>query len=175
MPLQNEAQYTLLNTDITVTNQVEFATYVANNNDQAIANAYNLDANPQYWVWRTKVLKTDIYQKASVDGTTWNWTEYINRSAAEKAAWQEMFDNPDLAFNPSLPSVQQGLQDIFSGASSAGQRMHIRTFCRKLARRIERLLLNGSGTGTTTNPGTLVYEGTIDGRDVGHALRGVPL
>ena len=88
-------------------------------------------------------------------------------------AWQELFDPLDDTLNPSLPQVQQALQDIFSGSGNAQQnRAHLAPISRRLALRGERLFATGAGT--TGTPGRMGPEGTLTYLDVAHATRGVP-
>jgi hypothetical protein len=170
-----EAQYQQLNTDITITNQAEFAQHVTDRNDQAIADAYNLNASPAFWVWKTSLSEKAIYEETSPTGSVWNWTTYIGQSVQERDAWARMF-NPGV-INPSLPQVRDAYNRIFGGTgASQTQRDHLTAMSRRLAQRDEALFANtGGGAGTTAAPATLTYEGRLTARDVGHALRGVPL
>ena len=177
--LPNDAAYTTLNTDITVTNAAEFATAVANSDDQTIANAYNLVASPDYWVWRTAISAQEVYAVTTGDGTSWSWTAFINRSQGERDGWREMFAATGVV-NAALANIRQGIADIFSGTTGAAQRAHLLAIGRRQARRIEKLFsiatVGGVGTrGSTANPDTMTFEGTLTARDVAHALRGVAL
>jgi hypothetical protein len=91
----------------------------------AIAQAYALDASPDFWVWRTAVLESEYTREPSVDGTSWSWTAYIGRSQGERDAWARMFMGGLGGANPSLANVRQGFADIFSGAGGASQRAHL--------------------------------------------------
>lgn len=166
-------QCTAFGVDVNTTNQSEFAALVANADDQLIANAYNLDASPVYWVWRTRVTRKEIYEAPSVDATTWSWPDYIARSVAEKSAWGEMFNNPASEINPALANTRQGVADIFSQASGANQRTHLLATGRRHATRAEKLF--ATGTGSTGSPGTMTFEGSISRLDVAHCVRNVPL
>lgn len=157
------AQRQTMLTDITVTNNAEFGSRVANNEDQPIADAYNAPASPDFWVWKTMLLVKEVYEAASVDGTTWSTPAYISRSVGERDAWRDVYAIPG-AFNPSLPNARAGLADIFSGPSGAGQRAHLLAIGRRLATRAERLLATGAGS--TASPGTLTFEGKLFGRDI---------
>ncbi len=178
MPFTNGQKTAFVN-DVTVVNQAEFAAAVAASDDQTIANAYNLNATPDYWVWKTSLRAKDIYETTTADATTWSWTTYINRSQGERDGWQELFAVTGMT-NPSLANVRQGVADIFSGAGGATQRTHLLTIARRLARRAEKLFaiatVGGVGTrGSTANPDTMTFEGLVTFRDVANALRGVPL
>lgn len=131
----------------------------------AIAAAYNLQAAPDFWVWRTSVTKSEIVQKTSQDSTVFAWTGtgFITRSVGEQAAWRELFENG--ACNPSLPNTRQAFQDIFSGgtAPAPANRTHLLAVARRKATRIEKLF--ATGTGSTASPAAMVIEGSISYQD----------
>lgn len=169
MPL-TDAQYVVLQNDILVTNEAEFADEVAARDDQVIADAYNLPANPEYWVYRIAVPKEEIVGQVSQDGTSFTWagTGFIGRSTQEILAWRELFDVAD-NLNPSLPQVRQALMDIFSGTgAAASNRAHMASISRRRATRGERLF--ASGAGTPASPGTMTFVGTITLYDVAHVI-----
>jgi hypothetical protein len=122
-----------------------------------IAAAYNLAASPDYWVWRTFVPDSEIYQ-ATVDTTTWSWTIFIARSQGERDAWRQMV-NMAGGINPSLLNVRNGIADIFSGAGGLAQRTYMLNVSRRLATRVEKLFASGSGT--TASPSNMGAEGPI--------------
>jgi hypothetical protein len=166
------AQRTILRADIQADATLNTLPHNSNSAQQ-IVDAYNLDASPAFWVWRTAVTKVDYVGSTSVDGTVFSYvgTGFITRSAGEQAAWRDMFDNPANAVNPSLPQVRQAFQDIFSGAvaPAPANRTHLATMSRRRATRLEKLFAvdsSGPGTGTgargaTGNPGALVVEGHL--------------
>jgi hypothetical protein len=147
---------------------VEFRTQGATG---AMANFFNLEAVPAYWVWKTKVPKTDYTNGVSVDGTTFSWTGsgFITRQQGERDAWRELFSTGN-AVNPSLANVRQAFTDIFSGgtAPAPANRTHLLAMSRRPATRGEKLFATGAGT--TANPSLLVFEGSISGDDVVQAL-----
>lgn len=139
----------------------------------AIAAAYNANAAPDYWVWRTAVSKSELVNSTSVDGTTfaWNGAGFITRSQGERDAWREMFNGEGYC-NPSLPQVRAAFTDIFSGgtAPAPANRIHLATVSRRKATRAEKLfVVSGSGTGTTGAPSVMSFEGTITVQDVSTA------
>jgi len=130
---------------------------------QAIAAAYNVNAAPAFWVWRTRITEEEIVGEASPDGTLWSWPAYISRSAGEQNCWSRMFAKTE-GINASRPNVRQGLADIFSGPSGVAQRTHLLAIGRRLSTRAEKLF--ATGTGSTASPGTMTFEGTITVSDV---------
>lgn len=129
----------------------------------AIAAAYSLVAAPDFWVWRTFVADSEIYEATSVDATVWSWTIYIARSQAEREAWRQMV-NMRGGLNASLANVRTGIADIFSGAGGAAQRTHLLALGRRKATRVEKLF--AAGTGSTASPATMVIEGLLNYVDV---------
>lgn len=146
-----------------------------NNSDgnSAIAAVYNVAASPSYWVWRTFLSDSDMYELMSPDATSWSWTIYIQRSQAERDAWRQMV-NMKGGINPSLANTRTAIADIFSGVAGAAQRTHLTSLGRRLASRVEKLLglatVGGSGTrGSTANPDTMGFEGPITYQDIEQA------
>ena len=152
-----------------------------NNSDgnSVIAAAYNLNAVPDFWVWRTSVPKSEMTNSVSVDATTFSWTGtgFITRSVGERDAWRELFGEGGVC-NPSLANVRQAFSDIFSGATAPApaNRTHLTTVARRKATRGEKLF--ATGTGSTASPGLLnvvaagaigFSEGQLTYSDVGQA------
>lgn len=139
-------------------------------NAVVIADAYNATASPDFWVWRTRVHKSDYVNQPSVDGTLFAWTGtgFITRSVGERDAWREIFDR-DGYVNPALPNVRQAFTDIFSGATAPApaNRTHLSTVSRRKATRLERLF--ATGTGSTASPGIMAVEGAIGWEEIQEA------
>lgn len=136
-------------------NQAVAAAYAAKDTD-AIAAAYNVVASPNYWIWRASVTKDEFVNSTSVDGTTFSWTAFINRSQGERDAFGQIFMNAGQAVNPSLAPVQQAFTDIFSGAGGAATRAHMAAISRKLATIFAKLYAVGNGAAAT--PSTVPTE-----------------
>jgi hypothetical protein len=144
------------------------------NSDTAafIAEQYNLTASPDYWVWKTALTRKEVVESTSLDPDgvtprTFNWTGngFITRSQGERDAWREMWNHSG-AVNPSLPSIRQAFQDIFSGAAAPApsNRQHLLNVARKRATRAEKLF--ATGTGTAATPGVMSFEGLLQYPDV---------
>lgn len=167
------AQLTTLKADIVADGTLNAK---PNNSDgnAAIAIAYNLNASPDYWVWRTAVSKAEYYQSTSVDGTTFSMvgTGFITRAQGERDAWRDLFDSSGNA-NPSLPQVRQAVADIFSGATAPApaNRTHLLTVSRRKATRAEKLFATGSGT--TVSPSVMSFQGSVSYQDV-ESARNLP-
>lgn len=139
---------------------------IPNTDDGAfeIATAYNLNAVPDFWVWRSAVTEREFVEQSSQDGTSFSWPQYIARTEPERDGWKRLFATGTA--NPSLPNVRQAVADIFSGAQAApvAQRAHLIAVARRKTRRAEKLF--STGAGTTAAPATMGYEGTLSYQDV---------
>lgn len=132
-------------------------------NAQTVAEAYNLAASPDFWVWRTNVTRAEIYHSASADSTTWSWTTYKNQNVAEQNAWTQMFMGDSV--NMSLPNLRAGVSAIFTGTAQANaQRDHVLAVGRRKAKRAEKLF--ATGTGSTASPAVMGFEGNLVYTDV---------
>ena len=134
----------------------------------AIAAVYNTIVIPDFFVFRTKVSKSDIVNMVSPTGTTFSWSGaggFIARSIQEQTAWQEIF-NSDEQVNPSLANVRQAFLDIFSGAGAAAvaNKTHLAAMSWRKATRVEKLF--ATGTGTTVSPALMAFEGPLSLQDV---------
>lgn len=128
-----------------------------------IAISLNALAVPDYWVWRTAVSRSEIYNLTSPDGTTWNWTTYKNQGVAEQNAWTQMFMGDVADF--SKVNLRNGIGSIFTGSAQANaQTAHCLSMGRRLATRIEKLF--AIGTGTPASPAIMTFEGLIGYQDV---------
>lgn len=134
-----------------------------------IAAAYNTPASPDWIVWKTLLTEHQIVEQTSSASTVWSWTDYINRSQAERDAWVRMF-NGTFSINPSIAQVRQGIADIFSGPSGANQRTHLLAMGKRKATRLEKLFT--TGTGSDASPANLVTEGLLTQDDVTTARDG---
>jgi hypothetical protein len=134
----------------------------------AIAALLNLDASPDFWVWRTSVSKREVVNQQSRTGTSFTWAGngYITRSVGEQNCFDQLF-NSTLTCNPSLPNVRQAFTDIFSGTgNAAANRTHLDVVGRRKATRVEKLFATGTGADTSANAGTLTFEGAVSFQDV---------
>jgi hypothetical protein len=141
-----------------------------NNSDGSveIAAALNLDASPDFWVYKTRLAREDVVGGTSGDGTTFTWAGagYITRAQGERDAFSEIFALGSC--NPSMPNVRAAFTDIFSGTgNAAANRTHIANVQRRKASRFEKLF--ATGTGSTASPATLVLEGPISYQEIDEA------
>ena len=133
------------------------------NGDSAVvvAEAYNLPAQPDFWVWKTALQEQEVYEATAPDGTTWNWATYKGQSVQDRDSWTRMF-NPGVV-NPALKQTRDGWLAIFGGqGASQAQVNYLLAFSRRLASRTEKLYANtAQGAGSTAAPATMVFEGML--------------
>jgi hypothetical protein len=163
------AQLTTLATDINAQGSLSAARSAKD--ATIIANFYNANASPDFWVWRTSVSKAEYYQSTSIDGTIFSFVGagFITRTQGERDAWRDLFDAQGFA-NPALPQVRQAVADIFSGATAPApaNRTHLLTVSRRKAKLVEKLF--AVGTGSTAVPATMDVEGSLRAEDVQQAM-----
>jgi hypothetical protein len=166
-----DAQVATLRNALLTTTDPALQASVAARNDTETARLLNLDASPEFWVYRTRVHKSEFTNGTGPEGTTFSWTGtgFITRSVGERDAWRELFGT-DGYCDPSLANVRQAFVDIFSGATAPApaNRTHLAAVARKRASAFERIF--ATGTGTTVSPGALVVAGPADIEHVGRAL-----
>lgn len=163
------SQLTTLKTDINANTGVggEFEN-IPNTPDgnQTIADAYNQQASPDFFVWKTFVDTMAIKDVV-------NWTEVINRGDGEQFAFDLMIR--DGGINPSKSNVRTGLQDIFSGPQGANTRSALLDLAARKSSRAEKLFADTAGGNGSTkiNSANLTFEGKLTSNDV-EAARNLP-
>ncbi len=132
------------------------AGYIATGNDVGLAAWFN--ASVPFLVYRTSVSRVEIQNEPGPSGSEWDWTVYKNQSASEQGAWRDMAMGDGINF--SKEKVRAGIAKIFSGTgANAAHRSHVLSFATRDASRVESAL--SIGPGTTQEPATLTFEGTI--------------
>lgn len=134
-------------------------------NDTELARLYNLDASPQFVVWRTSVNQDEIMLNG------FDWTRVDNLSIGKSRIWEWMFDNSAKSINPSKPNIRAGIDQTWVGtAADLAVRAAVYVHCKRNARRGERLLATGAGS--DVSPGDLVFEGALSPQQVSDAMEG---
>jgi len=124
----------------------------------AIAKLYNLNATPDFYVWKTSV-STDEVRKSIV------WLEYLASSVSEKSAFELMLSNG--VIDPSDVNVRDGIEKIFGNQNQQTTRDNLISLSKRLATRVEKLF--AVGTGTVPTPATMGFEGKLTYQDVDSA------
>jgi hypothetical protein len=132
---------------------------VPQNSDGAfeVAAAYNLEASPDFTVWKRQVTIDEV-------GQNLDSSEVESLTTAENGRMQTF-----AAYNPSGPMPERQdhrdfFDGVFSGAQGVNTRALLLTLWKRLALRIEELY--ATGTGSDGSPATMAFEGTINFRDV---------
>lgn len=138
-----------------------------NNSDGAfeIAKAYNLNASPNFTVWKTSVSQDEIMQNGFA------WVEVDNLTVGKARIWEWMFQNTSRSINPSKANVRAGIAECWSGnaARNAVQAV-VLGHCKRLATRAEKLF--ATGTGSEAVPATMTFSGPLSYADVEIARNG---
>jgi hypothetical protein len=144
------AQKATLKTDV-LANSDTLALYNAGNH-AGLAAQYNLDAVPDYWVWRTSVPINEV-------GNTFNATELAGLTSLNTQRLQNLAAWSSVGVNPTTAGVRQFFDDIFSGAGGAITRPALLVLWRRKANRFEKVFATGAGT--TAAPSLLGLEGAL--------------
>lgn len=130
-----------------------------NNEDgaQGIADLLNLQAVPDFTVWKTLVNKSSV-------GATFDGSELASLTTAESNRLQTFAQWSALAIDPSDPDVRFLFDDVFSGAGGTVTRPALAELWKRLSNEVEKLF--AIGTGSDPDPATMDFEGNISRQDV---------
>lgn len=149
------------------------ATATNTGDDYAIAEWLNAQNDVAFYVWKTSVSTSDIY-----DNITWaNFTPsdtpdgtqvWANRSLAcqgKQFSLQTILVGRD-SINPTKSNIRSGLQDALtgipsgaSGATKSGGWNNVQAVMYRTTTRAEKYL--ATGTGTTGSPALMGFEGFV--------------
>jgi len=122
-----------------------------------IARLYNLNAAPNFTVWKTSVPIQQVGQSMDAGEVAGLTTANTNRLLV-----YANFSGGSL--NPSNDSIRAGFDSIFSGAGGVNTRANLLALWKRRAKRGEKLF--AVGTGSDAAPATLTFEGNITLQDV---------
>ena len=157
----SETQRTTLAAHIRANTDQDVIDALAVRNDSELTRLYNLAST--FYVWRTSITPAE-YRDAIV------WTEVDGLTTGKARIWEWITQNMTMAINTSSANVRQGLADAF--AQNTTTRPNLLAIAKRFATVAESIF--STGTGTSGNPGTLGFEGTITTEDVGRALNDNP-
>lgn len=124
------------------------------------ANAFNLNASPNFTVWKTLVTIDEV-------GNNFVGTELAGLTQANQARLQTIAQYSLGGVNPSVADRRAFFDDVFSAAGGAGTRAKLLILWKRLATRAEKLY--ATGTGSDAIPALLTFEGQISYQDVNSA------
>jgi hypothetical protein len=163
VPHLTNAQLLTLKASILAETDPTFVGYRNANDKPSMAAWYNANSSPAFIVWKTGIPKNEVgksFQATALAAITAG----NNDKLANFAAWNE-------TINPSRLDQRQFFDDVFSVAAGATTRAALLVLWKRTATRLEKLY--ATGTGSDAVPAQLVFEGTIDGGDIGEALEAV--
>jgi hypothetical protein len=164
MPL-TQAQKTILKADILANQDPVIIQAVEDGNDVSGAAWYNLQASPDFFVFKSFVSEQDI-KNLGVD-----FAEHLIFTAAEERTFRFLTDN---GFDPRFENIRSGLATTLTNHTDT--RDNILSISTKLASNIEKLFSTvgtgvGGGDGSAMNlAAILVFEGEITPRDIREAF-----
>lgn len=133
----------------------------SNDGNFEIAARLNLNASPNFFVWKTSVEVSEIMQ----NGFDWTRVDNLTVGKARIMEWMMLTGT----INPYRANVRAGILATFSVAADLNTRVAIFTHFQRLATRIEKLLATGAGTASNDQgigPATMSFEGPISYDDV---------
>lgn len=123
----------------------------------AIAAAFNLNASPDFTVWKSNVSIAEV--GAAIDA------DELSGLPTNDATRLDTFSTYNQSgVKPAKADRRSFFDNIFAGAGGATTRANLAVLWKRLATRAEALF--AVGTGTDTDPATLTFEGVISYQDV---------
>ena len=164
------AQCATLKTNIT--NDATLTTARTNRQDQVIADAYNVNATPTYYVWKSQVNRDDVMFSIGEGGTKFDTagTGYVTRTVQELMLFESVYNKATGYMNPMNEQQRDSFINSMSGATAPApaNRTHVQNVIRRLASRGERLFVDTTtqpctgGTGNKPNgPCLMTFEGPV--------------
>lgn len=148
-------------------------------NNVTIANAFNTNATPDFYVWRTSVSVEDVQNAIiyanmtpaqSPDGTQ-QWANKALHAQGKQFNLQNLILGRDF-INPSRTNVRAAFQDCLTGlptksdgTNQAAGWTAVEAAFKRLTTRVEKLFVTG-GNGAIGTPASLTFEGLLDYQDV---------
>lgn len=125
-----------------------------------IADDFNLQATPDFVVWRSSVPLDEVMRNGM------DWTRVDNLSVGKARIWDWLSRLGTL--NPSQANVRAGIDATWVGtAADLAVRAAVYVHCKRLATKAEKLF--ATGTGSDAVPATMAFEGVLSADDVAQA------
>jgi len=130
-----------------------------NNEDgaQGIADLLNVQAVPDFTVWKTNVTLNEMMN--AMDGP-----EFESLTTAETGRLQAFAAFSPEGMNPSFADKRQLFDDTFNGAGGTNTRPALLALWKRLSNEVEKLF--ATGTGSDADPAITDFEGNISRQDV---------
>lgn len=164
MPL-TPAQLTTFKDDIEANTDPVVVQGLSDGNDGDIANWYNLEANPNYWIFRNLVSSDEV--RDAIDAKN-----IADLTTADRGRTVDLLNiRLERGFSGSNPRDRSAWDDIFSAASGNESQQAILALWTRLSSNGENVfaLWTGDGVAAATAD-TTSFQGSISSRDVRDAL-----
>ena len=131
--------------------------FYINGDLSGLADYMNAAASPAFIVWKSNVVIGEV-------GKKFNATELAGLTSLNTQRLQNLAAWLIEGVNPSLASIRQFFDDIFSGAGGTNTRTALLALWKRSATRVEKVF--AAGTGSDAVPATLVVEGDLSTNDL---------
>lgn len=154
------AQLSTLKAAINAETDAAFVASRTANNEQGMADWYNVASTFVGWKSRVTLLET---------GQAFNGTEWAAMTSANHTRLTDVALWISTGYDASKADIRAMFNDIWSAAGGAVTRASLLALWKRVALRGEKLYC--TGTGSDASPGVFVFEGNITAQNVSDALR----
>jgi hypothetical protein len=124
----------------------------------AIANWYNQQQSPDYWIYRNLINIEEVQAAIELD-------DVVNMTTADVEKLNSIMNlRANAGFNGSKQSTRDAFDDVFSAAAGDDSQQAIAALWTRVANRIE--VVFATGAGTAINPSTTTFIGEVFPNDV---------
>lgn len=164
MPL-TPAEEALLKTDIEANTEQVVVTALAAGDDGAIATWYNLDAIPDYWLFRNDVPSAEV--RDAIDAH-----DIINMTDGDRGAVVDLLNiRLERGFSGAVDRDRSAWDDAFSTAAGDNSQQAILLLWTRLATNGEKVFSLSTGDGANVaNADTTTFQGDLTNNDIRDAL-----
>ena len=134
---------------------------LTNGDNGAIADWYNQQESPDFFVFINSVSADDVGRAIELD-------DIANMTTGDVAKLEAFFRLRSGGFSGESATDRAGFDDVLSAAAADDSQQAVAALWQRLANRIEKLF--SIGTGSLIDPAIAPYTGAISYQDIGSAL-----
>ncbi len=159
------AQLATFKTDIEANTDPAVVAGLANGDSSAIANWYNQNRSPDYWIFRNMVESNEVRDVIDAQNIA-------DITDADRGRCVDLLAiRADRGFNGEVLHDRSAWDDIFSAAAGNESQQAIAALWQRLATNAEHLFRLSTGTGAdANNADTTGFQGNVTVSDVSQAL-----
>jgi hypothetical protein len=155
------AQLTTLKTDILANTDQTVIDGIANGDSGAIAGWYNLDASPDFTVYKDMVPLDEVMAAIELD-------DVMNMTTGDNEKLKTIFAVRQNGVYPAKQAERDGFDDCFSNVAGDDSQQALIALWKRSASNVEKLF--ATGTGSDASPATLVAVGPVSYQEIAVAL-----